>query len=433
MPRSQHSALQKGSAETRTCLARSGYGLTMFGRAAPEPSEVFTPTQLPLSEHNAYVHRTEAEEKIRRFLSRGQVPLIYGEYGVGKTTVVRKSLRDGGYEDGLVYIPSAAGMTIADVFRVALEHIGATVRASEVTTNSTTGRAGASLVVDLGGEASKSKQTTDVFVVQSPTDNRVLGLLAEYELTIAIDELHRASKEFRQGLVDLIKATHGQEQRWPQLVVIGTSTEATTLVRIDPGIDRFVKEHRLPTMTPDEARRLVETGFDTLRLAIPEELVLTVIRTAAGAPSLLQSICLDMAEATVAAGASSVPEDAYRKAVRTYLDENTSRLNETYTKAIEHTGPKRYRKQILIAMAQLDADYPELEQIREKIEESLGEAVEQTALSGPLRTLKTGSDSVLADITRREGARVHNVSTFRDPMMKSFVRFYTELERQGLV
>ncbi|MFC8193721.1 AAA family ATPase [Cellulomonas sp. NPDC057328] len=405
----------------------------MFGRPTPKPSEVFTPTQLPLREHNAYVPRAEAEEKIGRFLSRGQVPLIYGEYGVGKTTVVRKSLRDGGFDDGLVYIASAAGKTISDVLRTALEHIGATVKTSEVSTTSASGKAGASFIVDLGGEASRAKQTTEEFVVQSPTDNRVLELLAEYELTIVIDELHRASAAFREGLADLVKATHGQEERWPQLVLIGTSADATTLVRVDAGIDRFVKEHRLPTMTDTEARRLIETGFETLRLAIPEDLVATVVRTAAGAPSLLQSICLDMADATVNAGEDQVTEVAYRKAISTYLEENTSRLNEAYTKAIEHTGPKRYRKQILVAMSQLEMDYPELEQIRERIEQNLGSRVEQTALSGPLRHLKTGSDSVLVDVTRHEGGRVHNVSTFRDPMMKSFVRFYTELEKQGLV
>jgi hypothetical protein len=404
----------------------------MFEHAVPEPSEVFTPTQLPLREHNAYVPRAEAEEKLDRFLRRGQVPLIYGEYGVGKTTVVRKSLRDGGYDDGLVYIPSAAGKSITDVLRVALEHIGAVVRTSEITTTGTTGRAATRLLVDVGGEKSKSRQVTDEFVVQSPTDERVLQLLAEYELTIVVDELHRASQEFREGLADLIKATHGQEQRWPQLVVIGTSAEASTLVRVDAGIDRFVKEYRLPTMTDEEARRLIETGFKTLRLEVPQPLVATVVRTAAGAPSLLQSICLDMAEATVREGSSTVTDAAYRHAVRTYLEENTSRLNETYTKAIEHTGPKRYRKQILIAMSQLDVEYPELEQIRERIEENIAEPVEQTALSGPLRVLKTGSDSVLVDVTRHEGARVHNVSAFRDPMMKSFVRFYTELENQGL-
>ncbi len=405
----------------------------MFGNSTPRPSEVFTPTQLPLREHNAYVPRAEAEEKIGRFLSRGQVPLIYGEYGVGKTTVVRKSVRDGGFDDGLVYIPSAAGKTIAEILRVALEHIGASVKVSEVSTTSVAGKAGASFIVDIGGQASRSTESTEVFVVQSPTDNRVLDLLAEYELTIVIDELHRASDEFREGLADLIKATHGQEQRWPQLVIIGTSADATTLVNIDAGIDRFVKEHRLPTMTQPEARRLIKTGFQTLRLTIPETLISTVVRTAAGAPSLLQSICLDMAEATVASGGAAVTDDAYRKAVRTYLDENTSRLNESYTKAIEHTGPKRYRKQVLIAMSQLDVDYPELEQIREQIQKNLGESVDQSALSGPLRVLKTGSDSVLVDVTRREGARVHNVSTFRDPMMKSFVRFYTELEKQGLI
>lgn len=404
----------------------------MFDRAVPKPNEVFTPTQLPLHEHNAYVPRVEAEEKIERFLGRGQVPLVYGEYGVGKTTVVQKAVRDGGFESGLVYISSTAGKTIGDVLLVALEHLGAKVTLSETSTRSTTGKVGVSYVVDIGGEKSKLTQTTEAFVVQSPTDNRMIELLTKGELTIVVDELHRATDEFREGLADLIKATHGQDQIWPQLILIGTSSDATTLVRIDGGIDRFVKEYRLPTMTDDEAEALIQKGFRTLKLRISRELISTIVRTAAGAPSLIQSLCLDMADATVESGASVVSEESYRTAVKRYLDENTSRLSEAYAKAIEHTGPKRYRKQILIAISQLDADYPELEQIRVKVEENLKERVEQTALSGPLRDLKTGSDSVLVDVKKYEGARVHNVSAFRDPMMKSFIRFFTELEMQGL-
>ena len=195
--------------------------------------------------------------------------------------MVRKSLRDGGFDDGLVYIATAADKTIADVLRVALEHIGATVTTSEVTTTSAMAKGSANLwVVDLGGETSRSKQSTEEFVVKSPTDNRVLRLLAEYELTIVIDELHRGTSLFREGLADLIKATHGQEERWPQLVAIGTSADAAALVHVDAGIDRFVKEYRLPTMNSEEARRLIQTGFKTLDMAIPDQLVSTVVRTA---------------------------------------------------------------------------------------------------------------------------------------------------------
>ncbi|WP_086149247.1 AAA family ATPase [Cellulosimicrobium sp. KWT-B] len=405
----------------------------MFSRRVPAPAEVFTPTTLPLQEHNAYVHRSDAEAKIERYLSRGQVPLIYGEYGVGKTTVARKVLRDRGFEPHMVYMPTTASKSISDVIRLSLEHLGATVTVESVRSTSTEGGLSASFVVELGGRVARTTQDTERFVVDTLTDERALALFRDNELTIVIDELHRASPEFRGGLADLIKASHGQEDRWPQIVLIGTSADATALVRADAGIDRFVKELRLPTLTATEARALVTTGFTTLQIEIDDSIVELVVRTAAGAPSLLQSVCLDMAESAVARSNADVSREDYQSAVRNYLDENTGRLNAAYTKAIEHTGPKRYRKQILIAMSQLETEYPELEEIRARIEENLGERVEQTALSGPLKSLKTGPDRVLVDVERYEGGRVHNVSTFLDPMMKSFVRFITEAEAQGLL
>jgi nucleoside-triphosphatase THEP1 len=402
-------------------------------KSGPKPSQVFTPTQLPLERHNAYVHRAEAEEKVERFLNRGQVPVVFGEYGVGKTTVVRKVLRDLGHEKNLIYVPSVAGRTMNDILRVVLERLGYKVDVEEVSTDSRTNTVGAKLVVE--GSLGETYGTTRLqkYAVQGPTDEKIGQLLRAAEVTLVVDELHRGSHEFRVDLADFIKTTHGQDSIWPQIVLIGTSVDSASLVANDPGIDRFVKELRVSPMTMPESRALVDAGFSTLGIQVGLGIRDLVTRTAAGAPSLLQSVCLDMAERALKSGRAALDEEDYRVAVKLYLEENGSRLAEAYTASIEHTGPKKYRKQILVAMSLIDDDFFELETIRKRIEERTGFSVEQTALSGPLRHLKEGSDSILQDVKRRDGDRVYNVSAFRDPMMKSFIRFMNELEDQGIV
>ena len=60
---------------------------------------------------------------------------------------------------------------------------------------------------------------------------------------------------------------------------------------------------------------------------------------------------------------------------------------------------------------------------------ALADDTPSSALSGPLRALKTGEfGKILKDVDREvSGVRIHNLTTFTDPMMKSFVRFMNNL------
>lgn len=395
------------------------------------PNEVFTPTQLPLSKHHAYAHRTDAEAKLKRFLRRNQVPVVFGEYGVGKTTIVRRLIKELGFEENLVYVPTTAGKSMSDVLKVALEQLGFFVEVEQTTTDSKNAHFGAKLVFEGDFEEGKTSSTTSRAAVDSPTDARIVRLLRERQVTLVIDELHRASPEFKSDIADLIKSTHGQESNFPQIVLIGTTFDSSELVAIDPGIDRFVKELRISPMTETESREVVESGFAKLKIDIPEDLVEKISVTTSGAPSLIQSICLDIAETAFARTPKAAEMPDYNKAVQLYLEEHGNRLAGMYNSAIEHTGSRRYKKQILTSMSLIDAEFFELEEVRAHIEERTGWEVDRTALSGPLRDLKNGEDAVLQDVTRRDGNRVHNLSAFLDPMMKSFIRFMNELESQG--
>lgn len=347
---------------------------------------------------------------------------------------MRRFLREADGDGRLVYVASAAGKSLTQVTKLVLEHLS-----FEIETERTEGQeysAGAGFnayLVRADGEVTATDGRTIKLAVESPTDAKVIDLMKDHGVVLVIDEMHKATSAFRNELADFIKTVRGGNQQFPQLVLIGTTLDAENLVRQDPGIDRFVKELLITPLSDDEARFIVRAGFEALGITIESELVETIVRTAAGAPTIVQEVCLNMAEAAVAMRTSHVTEDLYSDAVRTYLWDHGRRLASTYVKSIEQTGPKRYRKQILQAMAKIPHDFVNMEEIVQQVTEQLQEPTPSTALSGPLRELKTGDDSILQDVERQTGNRVHNLNAFRDPMMKSFIRFMEELESQGVL
>ncbi|GAA1918925.1 ATP-binding protein [Nocardioides hwasunensis] len=399
----------------------------------PRPDEVFTPTKIPLADTNVYTKRSDPEKALTRYVQRGQIPVVFGEYGVGKTTVVRRFFREADDAGTVVYVSSPAGKELADVFTVVLEHLDYAVETEISRRTGDSQELGARLVAHGKLATSNEINTKYSLVVTSPTSEALIAEMASRQVTLIIDELHRATPSFREDLVDFMKACRGGNDDYPVIVLIGTTLDAERLVGQDPGIDRFVKELLVEPLTDEEARFIVTQGFNRLQLSVPDHLVETIIRTSAGAPTIVQSVCLDMAEACIARDDTFLTPSDYEAAVRTYLAENGRRLAGVYLKAIEQVGPKKYRKQILLAMAEQTHDFANMEEIRTRVSEQLGDDVPATALSGPLRELKSSEDSILQDVERREGGRVYNLNSFRDPMMKSFIRFMRELEVQGLV
>jgi hypothetical protein len=401
----------------------------------PLPHEVFTPGSPPLEQHNVYVKRTDAEASLQRFLERRQVPVVYGEYGVGKTTVVQKFLQDQGVNGRLVYIASVAGLSLPDVFRVILEHLKYAAVVEYTSTATKAGEAGFDVkVVKASAKGEHSETAVSQMVVASPTDTGLIALVRDAGLVVVLDEMHKATERFRADLVDWIKATRTGGGGF-DLVIIGTSMDAERLVAPDPGIDRYVKEMQVALMSPDEARYLINEGFSRLGLSIDDALAQRIVASAAGAPTIVQSLCLDAAEAAKRNDRDQVLEADCLEAVRNYLKDHGRRLVGHYLRSIETTGPKRYRKQILHGVASLEGDYATMEDIRTAVSAALSEDVPSTSLSGPLGALKSPDfGCILQDVDRVvSGNRIHNLTTFTDPMMKSFVRFMANLDQTALM
>ncbi|MDX8152762.1 hypothetical protein SK069_14235 [Patulibacter brassicae] len=406
------------------------------------PTEVFTPSSLPVKETNVYAARTEAEESLDRALTRSEVPVVFGEYGVGKTTLIKKHFAEADRDGRLIHFLTPQDRKFDDVARLVLEALD-----YEVVVETTKGRgatiggeAEASyfsvLKAKLKGEITESSSSRTELLVRTPTDHGLLNAMADAEIVLALDEVHTASEGFRRQLASMIKANNGLNRGWPKIVVIGTTADAAELVKEDQGIDRILREVRVNPMTDDEARFVVTNGMGKLDIHIATELVERMVRTAAGAPALLQEVCLDVAERTVKRETGEVSDEDIDYAVTTFIKTSERRLTQRYMEAIETVGPKRYRKQILRAMAESPSDFVTMEELTTSISKYLNETVPSTTLSGPLATLRTPEyGEILRDVPRpsQDGTRVYNLTAFKDPRMKAFIRVMVAVEEQGLL
>ena len=402
----------------------------------PEPHEVFTPSSIPLAKDNVYATRVDPEKGLRKAVQRRQIPVVFGDFGVGKTTLVQKFFQATGDDSQLVYIPTTWKQALPNIFAGILDVLGYSVEVETTRSSSRTAGGGFTLKI-FTANASKNRtdESRSELVVTSPSDLKLLEIFNDRKLAIVIDEMHKATDQLRADLANFIKAIKSTNHEYPTLVLIGTTLDAEHLVQHDPGIDRHVVENLVPIMADDEARFIVDEGFGRLGLTIDNALADRIVASAAGAPTIVHSLCLEAAEQAILNDRSEVLEGDCVSAVKAYLGAHGRRLASSYLKAIETTGPKQYRKRILSAVSEHNGDYATMDDIRSGVSNALGESTPSTALSGPLKSLKGDTcGKILQDVERIVGGqRIHNLTTFSDPMMKSFVRFMGKVDQTGLM
>lgn len=402
------------------------------------PNDVFTPGKLPIRPTNVYAARGDAEALFLKTLQRAMIPVVFGEYGVGKTSMARYALREKDAASLLVNIESVADKSLDDVFSRCLEKLGYSVKTKRIGGSSTSSshEQSAQAGVTAGGwinalvaskrtrNAGSTEQTEEQFSVTSPTDSKLIEICEAAGVVLLIDELHRATAAFTVDLSKFIKSYGNANCHNFKIVLLGTSSDASRLVSSDPGIDRLIQEVHLKSMTTSESQFVVTKGMADLAVAVDSPTVERIVRTSVGSPSILQYLSLEVAEAAFPRTPRAAAISDVQAALKAFVETKEARLYKSYVAAVESVGELRYRKQVLRAMAECEDEYITMEQVRTKVSEFLGRDIPSTALSGPLRDLKEDRyGPVLSDVERPDGVgRLVNYTTFKDPALKAFIR-----------
>ena len=283
--------------------------------------KVFTPH----SPVDNITHFFGREDEASRFVSvintEGQHVLVYGDRGVGKTSLAVTTCRVllQGIMGGGKYIEKRCDSsdTFETIVKKVLRGLEVECQAKEVTHTKNEGGKASLKIPVLGAEIDTHTQNmTKIahdFNISSPS--WVAEQLQEKSGIFLIDEVDAvSSKEDRKKLAELVKLLSDNKSTL-KIVMVGIASTGSDLTAGHPSVQRCLKEVELKRMIDDDIKKIIVNGFKKLGQIPTEEVVERITDISAGLPHFTQLICLKCAESCVISGNKHITSEVLNQAL----------------------------------------------------------------------------------------------------------------------
>ncbi len=268
----------------------------------------------------------------------GQHAIVYGERGVGKTSLVMVATEMLAAAGDVVTARTTCDRSddFSSVWWKVLDQIRVLVTTQGVGFSATASQTSHSAAGLLGGDA------TPYSVKRS-----IEAVAGEKRVVVLIDEFDRlGSDEARLLFADTIKTLSDQLPR-ATVVLVGVADTVEELIAEHQSIERAVVQIHMPRMSRDELERIVTHGMETAGLTIEPVAVGTIALLAQGLPHyahLLGQISGRIALDDLRTKVRSADVDA---AVAEAIEKTQQTVLEAYSQATAETRATLYPKVVL--------------------------------------------------------------------------------------
>lgn len=310
-------------------------------------AEAFRPAA-PIDRRGLFSGRTDEIAELFSVVAQpGQHAVIYGERGVGKTslaTVVSELL--GGSGVLTVRATCDSSDDFASVWRKAL---------SEISVNRTAEAFG------FGSAVKESSLSGAALLGQDPVTPhdvlRALGSVSqETKLAVVIDEFDRLGSSggpARALFADTIK-TLSDRVLEATVVVVGVADDVSELIREHRSVERALVQIRMPRMSREELAEIATRGVESARMSIGKASVTRITALSQGLPHYTHLLTQLAAQAALADRRAAVNARDVDAAVARAVDRAQQSVTEAYYRATAGDGDARRR--VLLACALADED-----------------------------------------------------------------------------
>jgi GTPase SAR1 family protein len=366
-------------------------------RYLAEINEIFTPGS-PIDSRDLFAGRSQQVEKvISTIFQKGSHAVLFGERGVGKTSLAN-TLFDflvliGKFNYQRAKVNCGESMTFSDIWRVAFNDI-----------------------VFQGQEGESLRLAEALPENPGPEDIRMTFQLVNDPTIIIIDELDRISDaSVTTMLADTIKTLSDNAIK-TTLVLVGVADAVDQLIGEHPSIERPLKQIHLQRMSKPELLEIVDKGLSKIAgLTIESSARARMADYAQGLPFYTHMLARESCLAAVRDERDNVTmadlEIGIREAVTTHGETNLT----TYNDAV--TAPRgKYFKPVLLACALAEKDekgFFYASNIVDPLRLITGKPLDIPAFSQHLKDFSETRGPIL----ERDGRRYR----FRKPLMGPYV------------
>lgn len=399
------------------------------------PEDIFTPKTIVTREMFERRNEPDAEgnpgvqDRLQDALrERGAQILVYGDTGVGKSSLVKYAAEDEVLE--AVTIECGSEMSFADILDTIVRKLVDVKQVTEKRTRSAevsaTGEAGVPWLTKLTGTikgAMGREQTYEV--VDKPVLDVILDVMTKTgKHLIVLDNFQNVtSQETRDLVAQLMEklSDRAGDRDKPDIkcVVVGIADDAAALLGKSLSFERRTVQIGVPRMPDDEIRALLARGFGLLDLEVTDTLLSKLVFYSDGFPYFAHLIGLNVSRKARRSATGEISGGALNAALTEAAKSVAASYDVRIRRALEVGGDVQPRKQIMRILADSTDRVWTSGDVQALWDKGVGPRDEYAFMHTALSSLTTAK---YGTILRRTGAARRYRYEFADPHIRPFLR-----------
>lgn len=376
-------------------------------------TQVFTPGA-PISERDLFAGRLEQVRKVvDTVVSPGRHVLLYGERGVGKTSlanVLETFLQD----DTITVLVPRVNCDASDNFTTLWQKLFENIRLTE----------------RHPGTGFEATDTTISYPLSDTlqddlapsTIRRVLKEISEQSMLIPIfDEFDRLNdNQIALLMADTIKALSDYSIA-ATIVLIGVAESVDDLIREHQSIERCLVQVPMPRMSNDELTEILDKGLRELNMSILPEPKEKIIGLSQGLPYVTHSLSLTATKAALEGHSMEIKQEHLDSGIKASLTDWQQSIKSSYYDATKSNRRNIYREVVLAcALAETDElGYFYAAQVREPLNHIVPDKSYDIPSYAP--HLKKLSEEERGNLLERVGEKKRIRYRFKSPLMRPYI------------
>lgn len=384
-----------------------------WAERAIEAGKVFTPTS-PIDERSLFAGRTEQVRQIIDVVNqKGQHAMLFGERGVGKTSLanVLSSFLRG--ESNVVIAPRV-NCDSTDDFNAVWRKVF-----SEIRYTITKGQLG------FGRQPHTFRATlldgfADVPITPEIVKNTLQELSEEALPILIIDEFDRLAEQPRRAFADTVKMLSDHAVN-ATVVLVGVADAVERLIEEHASVERALVQIPLPRMSADEIQDILRKGVSRLKMTISENSVSRVTKLSQGLPHYTHLLALHACRSALDDRREGVVAEDVSKAIRRAIQHTQQSIRSAYDVAIRSAKKDSLFAVVLLACAMATPNefgYFAAQDVRDPMKQITNRKYE---IPGFAKHLNAFCEDIRGPVLEKDGTERLFRYRFIDPLLQPFV------------